>query len=183
MLNVTPLLRALTERAADWRRDMTLDAAQARLAAVMLDEVARLRHEAVTLPSPSDPRLRRVATALAADPGDLRGLKEWADVACMAPRSLTRRFARETGMSLSLWRQRLRLLTAQERLARGDAVTRIAGDVGYDSPSAFSAAFRRAFGLSPLDYVSGLRGPQPAHVDPRSHRQGLPSRNKPQAAS
>lgn len=158
VLGTTPLLRALTERAAEWPPDATFDAVRARLAAVLLDEVAGLRRQPVSLPTPLDPRLRRVAAAIAADPADARGLGDWAELACVSPRSLTRLFAKETGTSLSCWRQRARLLTAQERLARGDPVTCVASAVGYDSPSAFSAAFRRAFGLPPLGYVAGLRG-------------------------
>jgi AraC-like DNA-binding protein len=87
----------------------------------------------------------------------LHNLHDWAQLAPMSTRSLTRRFAIETGMSLSAWQQRGRLLAAEERLARGERVTQVAGDVRYDSPGAFSAAFRRAHGCSPTDYVARLR--------------------------
>jgi AraC-like DNA-binding protein len=156
VLGATALLRTLVERVAEWAPGAMLDAAQERLAAVVIDEISGLQPEAVSLPAPSDPRLRRVAGAMAKDPADLRGLRDWARIAPMSPRSLTRRFAAETGMSLSSWRQRARLLAAEERLARGEAVTRVAGDVGYSSPSAFSLAFRRANGCSPTDYVARL---------------------------
>jgi len=158
VLGSTTLLRAATERAAEWPDDKALDAVQMRLASVMLDEIAQLPREPVSLPSPSDPRLRRVAAAIAADPADTRDLEEWAELACVSSRTLTRLFAKQTGMSLASWRQRARLLTAQERLARGDPVTLVASDVGYNSPSAFAAAFRRAFGLPPLLYVARLCG-------------------------
>jgi AraC-like DNA-binding protein len=157
VLGTTALLLALAERAAGWSPEAALDAGQERIAAVVVDEIALLPREPVSLPAPSDLRLRRVAEAMAADPTSLHGLGAWAQLASMSPRSLTRHFSAETGMSLSAWRQRARLLAAQERLARGEQVTRVAGDVGYDSPSAFSAAFRREHGCSPTDYVARLR--------------------------
>jgi len=40
-------------------------------------------------------------------------------------------------------------LRALERLAAGDAVTRVALELGYQSPSAFIAMFKRAFGVPP----------------------------------
>ncbi len=120
MLGATALLPALVERVAEWPVDAVLDAAQERFAAVVVDEISRIQPEAVSLPAPSDPRLRRVAGAMAKDPADVRGLHDWARIAAMSPRSLTRRFAAETGMSLSSWQQRARLLAAEERLARGE---------------------------------------------------------------
>jgi AraC-like DNA-binding protein len=43
-------------------------------------------------------------------------------------------------MSLAAWRQHVRLLEAVARLACGHAVTSIAYDVGYESPSAFNCS-------------------------------------------
>ncbi|MEN4957260.1 helix-turn-helix domain-containing protein [Stenotrophomonas indicatrix] len=51
------------------------------------------------------------------------------------------------------WRQQVCLLAAIERLGQGQAVTRVALDLGYASPSAFSAAFRRVLGCSPSRYA------------------------------
>ena len=39
-------------------------------------------------------------------------------------------------------------------LAAGRPVTVLALDLGYDSPSAFIAAFKRAFGVTPARYFS-----------------------------
>jgi AraC-like DNA-binding protein len=67
---------------------------------------------------------------------------------------LTRRFAAETGMPFSEWRQRARLMRALELLMAGQPVTGIALDLGYDSLSAFIAMFRRSLGVSPSKYLS-----------------------------
>lgn len=75
-----------------------------------------------------------------------------------SPRALARRFAEEMGMS---WRQtlrRIRVMRAVEALAAGDApITEIALSVGYNSLSAFNAAFRDLMGSSPSDYRRSFR--------------------------
>ena len=65
----------------------------------------------------------------------------------------TRLFHRETGQSFSAWRQSVRLLEALARLGAGESVTSVALDVGYDSPSAFTAMFRRELGAAPRRYL------------------------------
>ena len=87
-------------------------------------------------------------------PDDERHLQEWATWAGIAPRTLTRRFALETGFSFTAWRQRVRLLRALERLAAGVPVTRVALELGYDNVSAFIALFRRTFGVTPGRYFT-----------------------------
>jgi AraC-like DNA-binding protein len=42
---------------------------------------------------------------------------------------------------------------ALTRLSGGKPVTTVAFDVGYRSPSAFTAMFRKAFGVTPTSYV------------------------------
>ncbi len=67
-------------------------------------------------------------------------------------RTLERLFQKETGMTFGKWRQQLRLLHALRLLAGGRPVTAVALDVGYDSPSAFIAAFKGFFGTTPARY-------------------------------
>ncbi|MFK3649580.1 AraC family transcriptional regulator [Lysobacter enzymogenes] len=161
-LAVSPLLRAAVARAAQWPSAAALDPAQERLAQVLLDEIALAcasgGPDRLGLPMPQDPRLLRVARALADQPADPRGLAAWAELAHLSERSLTRHFAAETGYSLLQWRQRARLLRALERLAAGEAVTTVALELGYDSVSAFAAMFRRHLGAAPTHYLRGLHG-------------------------
>ena len=49
------------------------------------------------------------------------------------------------------------LYYVRSRLAAGQPVTRVALDLGYASPSAFGAMFRRAFGTTPSRYFSSAR--------------------------
>ena len=146
------LLREAVSRAASWH-DGALNEVQMRVAGVILDEIRSSPREALGLPMPRDPRVLRIAHALADNLADNRRLDEWADWGGVAPRTLTRRFIDETGFSFSEWRQRARLMRALEMLASGAAVTTIALDLGYENVSAFIAMFRRTFGVTPAQYL------------------------------
>jgi AraC-like DNA-binding protein len=67
-------------------------------------------------------------------------------------RTAARLFRRETGMSLGQWRLQLRLLTALEQLAEGEAVSNVALNVGYADVSSFIAVFKAALGQTPTKY-------------------------------
>jgi AraC-like DNA-binding protein len=67
----------------------------------------------------------------------------------MSDKTLMRLFQRETGLSFRGWRQRARLLASLNVLEEGGSVTNTALDCGYDSTSAFIAAFKTLFGFTP----------------------------------
>src|SRR5262245_26387849 len=136
VVQVTPLLRELVLRAVDFPARYARAGAEARAAAVLVDEIRGAAVAPLHLALPSDPRALRVARALLAEPGDPRPLGAWAKPAGASARTLARLFRRETGASFRAWRQQLRLLRALERIASGDAVTRVALELGYASPSA-----------------------------------------------
>ena len=100
---------------------------------------------------------RRVAEALQADPADRRTLREWGRKVGASERTLARAFAAEAGVPFGRWRTRLRLQAALSMLAAGEPVSRVAGRVGYDTPSAFVAAFRRETGQTPGSVFSPRR--------------------------
>ena len=68
----------------------------------------------------------------------------------MSERTLRRRFQAELGMGWDEYRRRARLLSAVEALSDGSrSITRIAADVGFESQSAFTKAFRQFTGKTP----------------------------------
>ncbi|WP_395674889.1 AraC family transcriptional regulator, partial [Inquilinus sp.] len=150
VLPFSPLLRELALRAATWAPARPLDDPQRRVVAVMLDEMAAAPPtRLLLLPMPRDRRARRLALALLAAPGSRRPLAEWARIAAASPRTLERRFGAETGLSVAAWQRRALVLAALDLLGRGRSVTAVALELGYDSPSAFTAMFRRTLGTTP----------------------------------
>jgi AraC-like DNA-binding protein len=134
------------------------DAEQNLLAMIICQEVRKLPQAPVGIALPSDRRLLRITSAIIDNLADNRGLEEWAIWTGMSTRTLVRRFMRETGLSLTGWRQQVRVLRALEWLARGTPVTTVALDVGYDTVSAFTAMFRRAMGMTPTAYLDSIGG-------------------------
>ncbi|WP_407160684.1 helix-turn-helix transcriptional regulator [Bradyrhizobium sp. STM 3557] len=145
---VPPLLREAVLRATLWDSDEVTTGRQ-RICDLIVDEIACLPPEDLGLPLPHDARLQRIARSLLEHPADSRTVDEWANWAGIASRTLSRRFPQETGLTLTEWRHRARLMRALERLAEGDAVTTVAVDLGYSSVSGFIALFRRTFGVTP----------------------------------
>ena len=152
VFQLDPLARELMKTTAELPWDAALDGPGQRLVAVLLDRLSILPESALHLPLGQDKRLCRVMEALRADPADERGVEDFASLANCSPRTLTRLFLSETGMSLGAWRQQLRLQVALERLGIGEPVTKVAFDLGYNSPGNFSTMFRRALGIAPSEY-------------------------------
>ncbi|MCO1373409.1 helix-turn-helix transcriptional regulator [Burkholderia multivorans] len=150
-IRTTPLLREAVRRAASWDGS-ALDAAQTRIAEVIVDEIAAADAQSLGLVRPRDPRLVRITDALAADLADNRRLEDWARWAGLGARTLSRRFVAETGLTFAQWRQQARLMRALEKVADGVPVTTIALDLGYENVSAFIDMFRRALGTTPGKY-------------------------------
>jgi AraC-like DNA-binding protein len=176
----TPLMNAQAERLSRRTFEGLWDQRLARLAETFWDEFLSRPHATLSLPLPSDRRLRRVTEALSEQPGDQRSQGAWAGFAGMSLRSFVRHFSGETGLTFSGWRQRLRIVNAQEQLARSEPVTQVALSVGYESLGAFAATFRRLTGYSPSEYSRICRpeapqtGSQPTdrdRVSPSAGRQ------------
>ncbi len=79
--------------------------------------------------------------------------------ATMSTRTLNRRFREQTGSTPLRWLRRARLRRAQYLLETTDhAVERIAGQVGFSSPTTFRERFRGLVGASPQAYRRAFRG-------------------------
>jgi AraC-like DNA-binding protein len=152
VVRISPLLRELIGRAVDLPALYDEDGPDGRLMRVILDQLETLPVAPLHLPMPRDARLKRITDALAQDPANAEPLRRWARRAGASTRTLARLFLKETRMSFGAWRQQLRLMKALEMLAARRPVTEVALDLGYASPSAFIAMFRRAFGVSPKRY-------------------------------
>jgi AraC-like DNA-binding protein len=152
VLVVGPLLRELilhTIANRSLRRDVP---EHRRLAGVLCDQLRILPAIPLELPLPRDTRAQEVASRLRDEPSDSSSVDTIARRAGASRRTLERIFRKETGMSLGEWRQQARLLHAMRLLAHGAPVTSTALEVGYESTSAFIAAFSRVLGTTPGRY-------------------------------
>lgn len=124
------------------------------LVQLLLDEIKGMPSLALALPEPSSPRLQRLCHTLRQQPDDNTPLKVWAKELAMDVRTLQRHFTKETGLSVGQWRRQHRLVLACEHLARGESVFEVSLALGYASPSAFSAMFKRELGVAPSLFYS-----------------------------
>lgn len=156
-LAITPLVRELIITLAGHAPDYPHSGPTARLVQVLLEQLAQAPVEQLHLPVSSHPKIRRMADALAADPADRTTLAQWAPRLAMSERSLARCVLHETGLTFGRWRQQLHLMVALRQLAEGASVQRVAGNLGYDSVTAFITMFKKALGKSPTQYFAALR--------------------------
>lgn len=98
-------------------------------------------------------RIARVVAALARDPMASYSLDALAAIAHFSPFHFHRIYRGITGETVATTLRRMRLGSAARSLAVGrDSVTQIALAAGYDSPQAFTRAFREFSGHAPLDF-------------------------------
>mgnify|MGYP001964638855 FL=1 len=127
------------------------------LAQIMLLQVLRLwlasGKQSGWLGALADHRLTRALGAMHAEPQRRWTLVELAGLAGMSRTTFAERFRDVVGQTpldyLASWRMRL----AADRLHRSaDSVAAIGFSVGYESEAAFSTAFRRVTGRTPMQY-------------------------------
>lgn len=155
VIEVSALLRELLLEAVDMPAAYASDGRDGALAALLLHEIDRAPVLPLHIPLPRDKKLAPLCRAFIAAPDARTPPDAWAARLHMSPRTFSRYFRRQTGMTFSEWRQRACVVLALARLAAGGAVTTIALDFGYQSPAAFSTMFRRVLGQSPTDYLRG----------------------------
>jgi AraC-like DNA-binding protein len=119
---------------------------------------------AIQVTVPAEARARRVAAGISARPADRRTLAEWGQEVGASSRTLARAFVNDTGLPFGRWRSLVRMRAAMAALAKGGAISSVAIEVGFESTSAFVAAFRRETGSTPAAYFRGrTAGPRRMH--------------------
>lgn len=146
---VSPLLREMIRHFSQLPIEYAEQGPDGRFADVLLDTLGQADEVALMLPLPHSPSLQKLCRSLSEYPEEKHRLVDWAVSAGISEKTLSRLFLKETGLSFRHWRQRMRLLAALPALERGDSVTDVALACGYDSLSAFIAAFKKQFGCTP----------------------------------
>jgi AraC-like DNA-binding protein len=138
------------------------DQRRVRVETLLLDLLEPVAQATIEVRLPAEVRAREVAQALADNPADKRTLGEWGRWVGASERTLARTWHADTGVPFGRWRTLMRLQAALPALAASEPVSIVAGRVGYDSTSAFVAAFRRETGTTPASYFHEPAPPAPA---------------------
>ena len=149
VISVSPLLRELILRVAGLAALDSRVAAEARLMAVVQDELEAAHIEPLLLPLPVDARALKAAEWVLKNPAAGAPATVLARRCGLSARTLERLFRAETGMRFGLWRQKAKLLESVRVLVEGGSVTDAALESGYSSVSAYIAAFKQTFGCTP----------------------------------
>jgi len=150
-LSLSPLIRELIIEMAD--QSAVAGAYAETMTTLLLSALSQMPVENLHLPLTDEPRLSRIASALAEDPSDRSTIAQWAKRVALSENSLARLVQQETGLTFGRWRQQLQLIIAIRSLAAGATVQQVSGDLGYESVSAFITMFRKALGASPAQYL------------------------------
>ncbi|UVW33809.1 AraC family transcriptional regulator [SAR92 clade bacterium H455] len=114
------------------------------------------------LVSPYDERVSRVCEYINQNLNETLTLEVMSNVAAFSKYHFHRVFTAYTGMSVTKFIQLARLKRASFRLAfeKEQRIIEIALEAGFDSPEAFSRAFKRTFDQSPSEFRAEPQWPQ-----------------------
>lgn len=153
---VREVLLALTS--SDDSAEERSTAARERLLRVLVDELREADEQPLHLPAPRDDRLRAIARMLDDEPAASASLADLGTAVGASPRTLSRLFRAELGMTFYEWRTQLRIYHALVLLAEGRDVTWTAHACGWANPSSFIAAFTQVVGVTPGQHRAARRG-------------------------
>jgi AraC-like DNA-binding protein/quercetin dioxygenase-like cupin family protein len=152
VVRVSPLLHQAIVALFDDRSERERTALLIRLA---LLELHHAEDSTTFIPLPREPRCRRAAAIVLADPTAAHEIERLAETVGTSSRTLSRLFSSETQLSFKSWCQRARIAAAIARLSTAQRlpVKQLAADLGYASVPAFSHAFRQVTGKTPTEFA------------------------------
>ncbi|MCL3861160.1 AraC family transcriptional regulator [Actinotalea sp. K2] len=144
-VEITELLRLLLVRLSD----TGLSPQSRSLNEQMVIDLLRPSEHEVAVHLPDAAVLLPMVEAVTARPADRHSLEEWAARLGVSGRTVGRTLRAHTGLGFTDWVASVRMQRAIELIVAGERLDDVAAEVGYRSPSAFGAAFKRASGLTP----------------------------------
>ena len=148
-LQVRPLLRELIVEACRVGPLLRGNPHHACLDGLLRSELADAQPSPFQLGLPNSDAARRAADLVLASPSKYPDAEAVAAAVACSRRTLERRFALETGLSLGRWLQHARLIYSTQLLDDRRSLLDVALAVGYATASAYAGAFRREFGVTP----------------------------------
>lgn len=126
---------------------------QYEIQALVMMLIAKFYRKATALEELHDKRLCRVQQHIMANLGSPLPLEELAEKATVCKDSLIRLFKRELGVTPVAYILKKRIEQAQTMLATQDiSINDIATQLGFVNQSYFSSQFKKALGMSPMQY-------------------------------
>ncbi len=153
VVGISAFMRNLMAQAVDLPVDYDPGSRAGAVMALIQHEMQQLPALPLSLPYPTHGALAARCRDFLRRPVVRETIDDWSAALGMSRRAFTRLFRQETGLSFMAWRQQACLLSALPRLARGEPVTLVALDLGYDNPAAFTTMFKRVLGASPRAYL------------------------------
>jgi AraC-like DNA-binding protein len=152
VVRVSPLLHQTILALFDDRSDRERTELLLRMTMLELDQA---EDSTTFIPLPHEPRCRRAADIVLADPTGIHEIETLAREVGTSVRTLSRLFSSETQLSFKSWCQRARIAAAIEKLSTDAnvSVKQLASDLGYASVPAFSHAFRQVTGKTPTEFA------------------------------
>lgn len=157
VIEVSSLLRELVIQLStepDGHHHVPPGERERHLSALVLDELRRAQPVPIGVDLPQDKRLRALCEAVLDDPTRWSTLATCAQEAGASPRTVARLFRSELGTTFLQWRQQVLLAKAVAMAARKVPMAVISAELGYASPSAFTAMVRRSVGAPPSRFFS-----------------------------
>jgi len=154
VIEVSSLLRELVVHMPDSPGARLPTERERHLSELILDELRRAQPVPIGVDMPQDKRLRALCEAVLDDPTRWSTLETCAQGTGASPRTVARLFRSELGTTFLQWRQQVLLAKALSMAARKVPMAVIATELGYASPSAFTAMVRRSVGAPPSVFFS-----------------------------
>jgi len=160
MIFVSPLMREILVRLSSEKSREVDDL----LCNLLLHEIHSGCISPFTIPVPKDSRIATLAEQLRNDPANKMSMTDFARQLGFSERSLIRMLRLETGLTFRELRRYSRIMVAIEKMAGGNSITQVALEVGFETPSAFSQAFKQVTGETPRKFLhKGKTASNPAN--------------------
>lgn len=157
VVNISALLRELICAALEIDTTIEPNSRNERLLQLILDEVCLLPSLAFHLPEARSHTLIQLCQNVRDNLAFDWTLQQAAATTAMSSKTLSRHFQKELKMNFAQWLRQAKLLQAMIDLSQQKPILHIALDLGYNSPSAFSAMFKRETAMTPSEYIAQSR--------------------------
>lgn len=158
VIEVSALLHHIIRELISFDPEQKIGNREKRLMELALDELDELPIKALQLLTPSDPEINNLCEKILAHLDQEVTLNDCAQFLNISSKTFSRRFQNDLNMTFGNWLRKAKVLGSLEMLAEGQSVMEVALNLGYDSPSAFTAVFKRILGVSPSVYF-GRKSP------------------------